>query len=122
MRSEQRNASEHAERFALCPTNRLLALLGQKWAPAILNLLGGGKYRYSELRRAIPSVTHKMMTQTLRVLEDNGLVHRTLVGDKPPLISEYCLTDAGRSLLGVLSAATDWAESHRDALLHLGGK
>lgn len=101
---------QYYERFAACPTNRLLATLGQKWTPVALNALANGPKRYSDLQRSIPSATQKMLTQTLRQLEQKGLVTRHVVGCKPPLIVEYELSSVGKSLLPVLSTLTNWAE------------
>jgi DNA-binding HxlR family transcriptional regulator len=102
----------HRQRFIACPTNRLLATLGHKWTPVTLHALVNSRMRYSELRRAIPSATHKMLTQTLRSLERDGFVQRHVTGDKPPLVSEYELSALGRSLLPVLVTVTAWANTH----------
>jgi DNA-binding HxlR family transcriptional regulator len=105
----------HYKRFSACPTNQLLQTLGQKWAPAILHHLADGRWRYGDLRRAIPSATQKMMTQTLRQLERKGLIAHHLSGSKPPLVSEYELSPAGKSLAPILREMTEWADAHFEA-------
>ncbi len=86
----------------------LLSRIGDKWSVLVVTTLGGGTHRFNELRRAIPSVSQRMLTLTLRNLERDGLVSRAVTPSIPPRV-DYALTDLGRSLLSPLSALSDWA-------------
>ncbi|MFB9238773.1 winged helix-turn-helix transcriptional regulator [Plantactinospora siamensis] len=90
-----------------CPVELTVDLLGGKWRTVILAYLKEGMHRYGELRRRIPGVSEKVLTQRLRELEAAGLVVRTDHGAVPPHV-EYRLTDDGRSLAPVLQALYDW--------------
>ncbi|MCD0452180.1 helix-turn-helix transcriptional regulator [Actinocorallia sp. API 0066] len=105
------SAAAHRARAASCPTNRLLDVLGDKWVPLILKELSVGPLRYNALSRAVAGASQKMLTQTLRSLEHDGLVARTTAPDIPPSVT-YSLTPLGKSLLPVLATLTAWAESH----------
>ena len=94
------------------PTRRLLELIGDKWTPIIVYVLGQGTKRYGELRRHLPDVSKKMLTQTLRALERDGLVRRTVYAEVPPRV-EYDLTPLGRKFLEPVKALCGWALGHR---------
>ncbi|MER7983819.1 helix-turn-helix domain-containing protein [Streptomyces sp. NPDC095817] len=100
----------------LCPSPLLPFRFGDKWAPMVLRCLEDGPRRYSELRVPLGRVTPKVLTQSLRGLERNGYVSRTVHAD-PKTRVEYALTPLGRSALGPLAAACDWATEHWDELL-----
>ncbi|MBO9707121.1 MAG: helix-turn-helix transcriptional regulator [Caulobacter sp.] len=93
-----------------CPTRRLLDRIGDKWSVLILLLLGGGDLRFSELKRRIRGVSQKMLSQTLRALERDGLVHRR-VEPTVPVTVIYSVTPLGGELLGALRLMIDWAET-----------
>ena len=95
--------------MADCPARTTLALVGDSWSVVVIMALGERPRRYTELLERIGGISKKMLTQTLRKLERNGLVHR----DAPA----YELTELGASLLGVVGALAGWAEQHTDALL-----
>ncbi|WP_235934601.1 winged helix-turn-helix transcriptional regulator [Paramicrobacterium chengjingii] len=97
--------------IADCPTRPLLDRIGDRWTVLIMGILGHGEARFSELRRQIEGISQKMLTQTLRGLERNGLVRRTVYPEVPVRV-EYALTDAGRSLLEPLDALQEWAIEH----------
>jgi DNA-binding HxlR family transcriptional regulator len=97
--------------MAACPTHRVLDRMGDRWVSLILKELACGPLRYGELARAIAGATQKMLTQTLRGLERDGLVARSVTGSVPPRI-EYRLTPLGESLLPVMAVVTEWAERH----------
>src|SRR6266404_5698135 len=80
------------------PSRRLLDVIGDKWKPIVVIILGKGMRRYGELRRCLPDVSKKMLTQTLRVLEGDGLLKRTVYAEVPPKV-EYELTPLGKSFL-----------------------
>lgn len=94
-----------------CPTRRILDRIGDRWTVLIVSVLGDGDARFSELRRRIGGVSQKMLTQTLRGLERDGLVRRTVYPEVPVRV-EYALTDAGRTLLQPLNALQQWAIEH----------
>ncbi|MFI6908480.1 winged helix-turn-helix transcriptional regulator [Nonomuraea sp. NPDC050394] len=97
--------------IAKCPSRQLLSTLSDKWVSLILTALAGGSQRYSDLARAIAGVSQKMLTQTLRSLERDGLVSRTLTPSVPVRV-DYELTDLGRTLLPIMAAIKEWAEAH----------
>lgn len=94
-----------------CPTRRILDRIGDRWTVLIVSVLGEGDARFSELRRRVEGVSQKMLTQTLRGLERDGLVRRT-VHPEVPVRVEYALTDAGRTLLEPLRALQEWSIEH----------
>jgi DNA-binding HxlR family transcriptional regulator len=94
-----------------CSTRRILDRIGDRWTVLIVGALGDGELRFSELRRRIEGISQKMLTQTLRGLERDGLVRRT-VHPEVPVRVEYALTDAGRTLLVPLRALQEWAIEH----------
>jgi DNA-binding HxlR family transcriptional regulator len=97
--------------MAACPTHRVLDRLGDRWVSLILKELAAGPCRHGELARAVTGATQKMLTQTLRGLERDGLVARSVSGSTPPRV-EYRLTALGESLLPVMAVVTEWAERH----------
>ena len=88
-----------------------LALIADKWAVLVITTLAGGAWRYNALRRQVEGVSQKMLTQTLRDLECNGLVERTVYPDTPPRV-EYGLTPLGQTLVEALTVPRDWAGAH----------
>ncbi|MGC7872905.1 winged helix-turn-helix transcriptional regulator [Desulfosporosinus sp. SYSU MS00001] len=90
-----------------CSMELTLALIGGKWKALILWHLGDKTLRYNEMRKILPNVTPKMLTQQLRELEDCGLVKRFIYTQIPPKV-EYSLTDAGKSLLPILDTLCKW--------------
>ena len=101
----------HQARFTSCPTNRLLDRIGEKWVALIFKELAEGPRRYGELARAIAGASQKMLTQTLRRLERDGLLSRTVTPAVPVRV-DYALTPLGQSLLPVMQAVTRWAEEN----------
>jgi DNA-binding HxlR family transcriptional regulator len=96
-----------------CPGRDILDRIGQKWSPLVLIALAVRKRRFRDLQRAIPSISKRMLTQTLRDLERDGLLDRQVFPTKPPSV-EYQLSELGRSLLGPLAALIDWADASRE--------
>ncbi|MBO0481354.1 winged helix-turn-helix transcriptional regulator [Candidatus Enterococcus courvalinii] len=86
-----------------------LEVIGGKWKPIILCHLGNGAIRTGELRRKIPTITQKMLTQQLRELEQDCIVHRKIYNQVPPKV-EYSLTEEGKSLREILVAMSVWGE------------
>ncbi|MFD5031579.1 winged helix-turn-helix transcriptional regulator [Streptomyces sp. NPDC058405] len=96
-----------------CPTHQLLACVSDKWVSLIVCALGPGPMRYSDLGRKIPGVSQKMLTQSLRSLERDGIVTRTVTPSVPVRV-DYELTGLGSSLGVLLAGVKDWAETHFD--------
>ena len=101
---------------AMCPTRQALDRIADKWTVLIIGSLAERPHRFGELRRAIDGISQKMLTQTLRSLELDGLVARRV---KPtvPVTVEYSLTATGRTLTNPLEAIRRWAEHHIDEVL-----
>lgn len=89
----------------------LLQRIGDKWTVLVVTTLANGSRRFNELRREIPAVSQRMLTLTLRNLERDGLVSRTVTPTIPPRV-DYELTELGRSLVGPLHAIEMWALAH----------
>jgi DNA-binding HxlR family transcriptional regulator len=93
----------------VCRTiSTLLSRIGDKWTVLVVQTLGQGSKRFNELRREIPSVSQRMLTLTLRNLERDGLVSRTVTPTIPPRV-DYELTDLGKSLQGPICGLANWA-------------
>jgi DNA-binding HxlR family transcriptional regulator len=99
-----------------CPVRNVLDKLGDKWSMLILLELSGGERRFSEVRRAIPDISQKMLTQGLRLLQRDGLVARQVFPTVPPAVS-YRLTALGHSLLEPVEALVAWADRNHPAVL-----
>lgn len=99
-----------------CPTRRLLDRIGDRWTVLVVGTLADGPLRFSEIARRVDGVSQKMLTQTLRALERDGLVSRTVYPEVPPRV-EYMLTDAGQTLHEPLRALEAWAEEHMPDVL-----
>lgn len=98
-----------------CPTRLILDRIGDKWTVLIVLLLSDRSLRFTELRAGIGRVAPKVLTQSLRRLERDGLLTRHVYAEVPPRV-EYTLTPLGRSLIEPISAVTDWAETHVPAI------
>ncbi len=97
-----------------CPTRAILVRISDKWTTLIISMLAQAKSRrFNELRRAIGGISQKMLSQTLRELQRDGLVTRTIYAEIPPRV-EYALTPLGRTLCAPLSALGRWAGEHMD--------
>ncbi|RYG48762.1 transcriptional regulator [bacterium] len=96
-----------------CPVETTLRIVGGKWKAVILFRLVEGKKRFSELKRLLPGATQQMLTQQLRELERDGIVHREVYAEVPPRV-EYSLTELGRTLEPVLNLMSDWGQAYRD--------
>jgi DNA-binding HxlR family transcriptional regulator len=119
MTAAQRRAADKAAYdvfLAKCPSRQLLDRLCDKWVALTLVALEDGPQRYSQLARTIAGVSQKMLTQTLRTLERDGLLTRTVTPSVPVTVT-YELTDLGHSLQGVLELLKDWAQDHMELVL-----
>ena len=101
------------ERYS-CPVELTVDVIGGRWRTVLLSRLKEGVHRYGELRRLVPGISEKMLTQRLRELEADGLINRRDLGMVPPHV-EYELTETGRSLAPVLQALYDWGLSRARA-------
>jgi DNA-binding HxlR family transcriptional regulator len=95
-----------------CPVRDVLDRVGDKWSVLVITVLGGGPMRFTELKRSIGVVSQRMLTRTLRGLERDGLVTRTVHPVVPPRV-DYELTDLGQGLQGLLAQLAQWAFAHR---------
>jgi DNA-binding HxlR family transcriptional regulator len=110
----ERRATARAEYdafLAACPSRQVLARISDKWVTLILVALANGPQRYSDLGRTIAGVSQKMLTQTLRTLERDGLVTRTVIASVPARV-DYQLTPLGEGLMPAVNAIKTWAEEH----------
>lgn len=98
-----------------CPLRQMFDLVGDRWTSTVLFVIGDGVMRYSDLQRQIPDVTKKMLTQTLRSLENDGLVRRTVYPVVPPK-TEYQLTPLGLQFLEPIAALAEWGKQHQNDL------
>jgi DNA-binding HxlR family transcriptional regulator len=116
----------HQEGTALIPGNlhvaedcravsEVLSRIGDKWTVLVVSLLGDGPKRFNEIRRALGSISQRMLTLTVRALERDGLVTRTVYPTIPPRV-DYALTKLGRSLLEPVNGLGTWARKNRSTI------
>ena len=101
--------------FADCPVRDVMQGINGKWSPLLAMALAEKPYRFGELRRLVPDISQRMLTQTLHELQRDGYVHREVFPTKPPSV-EYSLTHLGRSMFGPLYQLVQWAELNHDAV------
>ncbi|MBB4953285.1 DNA-binding HxlR family transcriptional regulator [Agrobacterium vitis] len=94
-----------------CPVRSVISHIGDKWSTLLLAILADRPYRFGELRRMVPDISQRMLTQTLRDLQRDGYVNRVVFPTKPPSV-EYSLTDLGRTLVVSLKHLVDFALAH----------
>lgn len=99
-----------------CPSREIMQRLGDKWTPLVMLTLSSGPQRFSALRQLIGHVTPKVLTSTLRTLERDGLVSRSISAQVPVRV-DYELTDLGRSLLEPIEAIRLWSEAHASKVI-----
>lgn len=100
-----------------CPIRNVLARIGDKWSLLVVFTLDrGGVMRFGELRKTLPDISQKMLTVTLRTLEEDGFVSRTVFPEVPPRV-EYRLTARAQSLLPYVHALIGWAQEHMQEIL-----
>jgi DNA-binding HxlR family transcriptional regulator len=93
----------------VCPSRTVLDVLADKWSALLICALADGTLRFGELRRHVEGITQKMLSQTLRALEREGMVRRTVIPTTPPQV-EYALTPMGEEVLALLESLRGWAE------------
>jgi DNA-binding HxlR family transcriptional regulator len=101
---------------ATCPSRTSLARIANKWTAMVVIVLGGGRRRFGDIRSAVDGISGKVLTDTLRDLERDGLVKRYVYAEIPPRV-EYELTPLGQTLHEPLRALGRWAEEHIAAVL-----
>ncbi len=105
--------------YLACPIRQVVSRFGDKWSLLVLFLLNRsdtGVLRFNEMRRFMTDCSQKMLSQTLKDLEQSHLVHREVFPEVPPRV-EYSLTETGRSLMPVLTALIDWGKEHFDEVV-----
>ena len=106
--------------FPGCPIRNILARLCDKWALLVIYILGrSGKenMRFMELKQQMPDITQRMLTMTLRTLEEDGYVTRTMFSEIPPRV-EYALTERAKSLKPILDSLLQWSVDNMDDIMH----
>lgn len=99
-----------------CPIRDILSRLGDKWSMLVLLTLdANGTMRFSEIQRSLEDISHRMLTVTLRMLEADGMISRTVYAEVPPRV-EYRLTERGASLLPHVYGLVEWALTYKDSI------
>ncbi|HWV22453.1 MAG TPA: helix-turn-helix domain-containing protein [Devosia sp.] len=112
---ERWNAAANAGPAEPCPVRNVLDKIGDKWSMLLVMTLAGGPRRFNELHREVPDISQKMLTQTLRDLQRDGLVGRQVFDTKPPSV-EYRLTPLGHSLIVPFGQLIEWANRSFDKI------
>lgn len=115
MLQPKRPHRQSAEMNSACPVRDVLDRVGDKWSSLILKSLIAGPQRFGALRREIPDISQRMLTETLRHLQRDGFLSRTVFPTTPPAV-EYALTPLGRSLQDTLGHLAAWSAAHHDAI------
>ena len=106
--------------FTACPVRNVLARICDKWALLVLYILdrsGKESMRFTELRQHMPDISQRMLTMTLRTLEEDGYITRTVFSEIPPRV-EYALTARAESLKPILTSLLEWAAEHMEEVMH----
>ena len=101
-----------AKELPACPVETTLTLISNKWKVLIVRDLMDGTKRFGELQRSVGNVSQKVLTEQLRAMEADGLVHRAVYAEVPPRV-EYSLTPLGRSLKPIMDALRVWGEAYQ---------
>ncbi len=106
------------KRFDLpaCPVETALTLMGDRWKVLIVRDLLTGTKRFGELKKSLTGISQKVLTQHLRIMEENGLIHRQVYAEVPPRV-EYTLTDLGHSLKLIHDAMWQWGEEYKATIV-----
>ena len=99
-----------------CPVETTLILMGDRWKMLIVRDLLTGTKRFGELKKSLTGISQKVLTQHLRIMEENGLVHREVYAEVPPRV-EYSLTETGMSLKSVHDAMWNWGEKYKETFI-----
>ncbi|MGD9573160.1 MAG: winged helix-turn-helix transcriptional regulator [Thermoleophilia bacterium] len=115
MEDGTRMSPGHTADTTTCRVREVLDRVGDKWSVLVIELLGPGTRRFSELRREIDGISQRMLTRTLRGLERDGLVTRTVHPVVPPRV-EYSLTPLGHTLFAAIGPLVEWSRANREAI------
>ncbi|HEX7816214.1 helix-turn-helix domain-containing protein [Dyella sp.] len=115
LRTRIEKAREKYGAFANCPVRDVIDGVSGRWSSLLMTALAEQPYRFGELRRLVPDISQRMLTQTLQELQRDGYVHREVFPTKPPGV-EYSLTELGRSMFEALLVLLQWAENNHDAV------
>ena len=114
---KMRKKEQLNSRIEICPVRNVVARFGNKWALLVILVLSENEpIRYNELGRKIPDISSRVLSNTLRTLEADGLVARTFYQEVPPRV-EYSLTDTGHSLVPIIIKLTDWAQENMKTII-----
>ncbi|MBR1940387.1 MAG: helix-turn-helix transcriptional regulator [Bacteroidaceae bacterium] len=105
--------------YLACPIRQVISRFGDKWSLLVLFMLNKsetGMLRFNEIRRLMTDCSQKMLSQTLKSLEQSHLVHREMYAEVPPRV-EYSLTEIGKSLMPSIMSLIDWAKTHFDEVV-----
>lgn len=102
-----KHASWHMDNPLNCPLVHAMGIIGGKWKPIIIHILNNGTHRFGEIKKCIPQISQKVLTQQLRELELDGVVHRSLYPQVPPRV-EYKLTNTGLALQPIIESLYQW--------------
>ena len=112
-----RNKEQLNSIIEICPVRNVVARFGNKWALLVILVLSENEpIRYNELGRKIPDISSRVLSNTLRILEADGLVNRRFYQEVPPRV-EYSLTDTGRSLVPIILELTAWAQNNMKTII-----
>lgn len=121
-RSPVQRVSERVQNYSAapmsataCPVRTIMDMVGSKWTALLIMALAERPHRFGEIKRAVPDISQRMLTQTLRDLQRDGLVTRTVRPTAPPTV-EYALTPLCRSLLEPLTQLIGWMEAHQGSI------
>jgi DNA-binding HxlR family transcriptional regulator len=98
-----------------CPVTFTSNIIGGRWKPIIIYLISSGICRFGEMQRSMPLITKTMLTQELRDLEKNGIIHREIFAEIPPRV-EYSLTNWGLQTLPIMQAMANWGNSYKESI------
>lgn len=115
LRASLQDAREKYGASTNCPARDVVDVISGKWSSLLVTALAEQPYRFGELRRLVPDISQRMLTQTLQELQRDGYVHREVFPTKPPSV-EYSLTELGRSMHGALHVLLQWAQDHHAAV------
>ena len=104
------------EKQPACPVEVTLSLIGDKWKILIIRDLLDGTKRFSQLKKSLPGISQKVLTQNLRAMEESGLLHREVFAEVPPRV-EYTLTPRGYSIKPILMSLAEWGKDYQKELL-----
>lgn len=100
-----------------CPTRQVLDLIANRWSVLVIGCLADGALRFTDIKRKVEGISQKMLTQTLRQLERNGIVSRTVYAEVPPRV-DYELTALGQTLYQLVGQIYDWTDTHFEEVIH----